>query len=339
MTGHNSKLGYRYATLNRIIFILTFVHSNTTIMKKLIFMLMMVGGVNCYGQLTMTHGEVFNYDVGDEFCVQYKEIAYQQSWPPYWLQPYTYYKTTILSKSFSSLMDTVFYNCKNETQQNVYVLNAAQTNYEWQSTYSIQNTSLYYTDLNSPIQNYPFAYFFNEPCYSDSIDSVYIDTLQYCNRKIWHMNPIDSACLEPANETWDYVSGCGGPYYFYMEYFSGPLGISSKLIYYKKGNDTCGSYINMATGFSETDNPKFEITLYPNPTSGIFTIESTSAKLTSIKIMNVLGECVYHSEIRNSNVTQSLSKSEINLTGVSKGIYFLQANTAAGIVNKKIMVE
>lgn len=85
-------------------------------------------------------------------------------------------------------------------------------------------------------------------------------------------------------------------------------------------------------GTSELQTPNSEITLYPNPTSGIFTIESTSAKLTSIKIMNVLGECVYQSEIRNS-------KSEINLTGVSKGIYFLQANTTAGIVNKKIMVE
>jgi len=85
-------------------------------------------------------------------------------------------------------------------------------------------------------------------------------------------------------------------------------------------------------GISELQTPNSAFTLYPNPTSGIITIESTSAKLTSIKIMNVLGECVYQSEIRNS-------KSEINLTGVSKGIYFLQANTAAGIVNKKIMVE
>jgi len=80
------------------------------------------------------------------------------------------------------------------------------------------------------------------------------------------------------------------------------------------------------------EQSKNDIEIFPNPTSGIFTIESTFAKLTSIKIMNVLGECVYHSEIRNS-------KSEINLTGVSKGIYFLQANTADGIVNKKIMVE
>ncbi len=90
--------------------------------------------------------------------------------------------------------------------------------------------------------------------------------------------------------------------------------------------------LNSTTGIADLENTQSTITLYPNPTSGIFTIESTSAKLSSIKIMNVLGECVYQSEIRNS-------KSEIILTGVSKGIYFLQANTAAGIMNKKIMVE
>ena len=85
-------------------------------------------------------------------------------------------------------------------------------------------------------------------------------------------------------------------------------------------------------GIEENTNPE-SLTLYPNPATTTFTIESTN-KIRSIKVINVIGEVVSTSSPTGN------SKTTIDLSGVAKGIYFVQiTDENKTVVNKKIVVQ
>ena len=74
-----------------------------------------------------------------------------------------------------------------------------------------------------------------------------------------------------------------------------------------------------------------QLEIYPNPSNGEFTIESTS-KIESIKVFNILGETIYQTAKDNLQAT-------INLSSQPKGIYFVQVKTEKGILNRKIVIQ
>ena len=87
------------------------------------------------------------------------------------------------------------------------------------------------------------------------------------------------------------------------------------------------------------DEGRGTVSVYPNPSMGVFTIQSsdpsTPLRVTSIEIINVLGEKVY-----SGSNTPHLTSYEIDLRKQPKGIYFYKIegenkNTATG----KIIIE
>ncbi len=89
---------------------------------------------------------------------------------------------------------------------------------------------------------------------------------------------------------------------------------------------------NDPTGIMEhPNNPVVQATVFPNPTTGIFTIES-SENISAIEIMNLNGEKVYSEKMLNA-------KSEILNLDIPNGIYFLEITTEQGIAMKKIIIE
>tara|TARA_R110000782_G_scaffold5853_3_gene20254 strand:- start:47837 stop:49099 length:1263 start_codon:yes stop_codon:yes gene_type:complete len=72
------------------------------------------------------------------------------------------------------------------------------------------------------------------------------------------------------------------------------------------------------------------ISIYPNPTNGIFSIEADN--MESIEITSITGEIVKELVI-NNNITT------IDLTSFSSGIYFAKIVTNKGSVIKKIVLE
>ena len=87
------------------------------------------------------------------------------------------------------------------------------------------------------------------------------------------------------------------------------------------------------SGLGVTNFKSSSISIYPNPTTGFFTIQS-SEKISSIKIVNVLGEKVYEQAISHKR-----TESSVDLSKQQSGIYFLQLKTTEGIVTKKIIVQ
>lgn len=74
------------------------------------------------------------------------------------------------------------------------------------------------------------------------------------------------------------------------------------------------------------------LSLYPNPTTGIFTLEVRNNEKGEIKVLNILGNIIYQSNISNS-------KSEINLSDFPAGIYSVHVQLGKMIYNKKLIVQ
>lgn len=91
------------------------------------------------------------------------------------------------------------------------------------------------------------------------------------------------------------------------------------------------THANSIAGISQNLADKNNITVFPNPTSGIFTIISKENEYKLI-ITNVLGEHVYQSEIKNP-------KAEIDLSKYPAGIYFINITTEKGTAIQKLIIN
>ena len=79
------------------------------------------------------------------------------------------------------------------------------------------------------------------------------------------------------------------------------------------------------------------INIYPNPSNGIFSIQS-SEKISAIEIINVLGEKIYSLD-PSTSLRVTNQKAEINLSKQPKGIYFIKINSENEITTRKIIIE
>ena len=86
------------------------------------------------------------------------------------------------------------------------------------------------------------------------------------------------------------------------------------------------------TSVSENQYDK-TIVVYPNPSSGIFTVQSSQSKILGLNIYNVLGEMVYQTTVNN------MHKTEIAIPGIANGIYQIHIVTDQGTTNRKIMIS
>lgn len=74
------------------------------------------------------------------------------------------------------------------------------------------------------------------------------------------------------------------------------------------------------------------ISVYPNPASENFTLTSNKIQLERLKILNVLGEIIYESNIASKT-------SSFNIVGYPAGIYFLHLKCPQGTAVKKLVIK
>lgn len=70
---------------------------------------------------------------------------------------------------------------------------------------------------------------------------------------------------------------------------------------------------------------------YPNPAGGIFNIEYRE-EIREVRVTNVLGQVVYHSEVANNN-------NKVDLSNQPQGLYWLYISTAEGYGVKQITIR
>ncbi|MBK7087296.1 MAG: T9SS type A sorting domain-containing protein [Flavobacteriales bacterium] len=87
---------------------------------------------------------------------------------------------------------------------------------------------------------------------------------------------------------------------------------------------------NASAGVQENDH-LIGITMYPNPSEGLFTINTTEAGRYLVDVMNILGEMVQSTSFNNSM--------NMDLTGLAKGVYTVRVSNEAGSTVQKVTIR
>ncbi|MBL4753562.1 MAG: T9SS type A sorting domain-containing protein, partial [Flavobacteriales bacterium] len=102
--------------------------------------------------------------------------------------------------------------------------------------------------------------------------------------------------------------------------------------------DTVFLNVSISTSIDDYDKAQFEVGIYPNPNTGLFTVVvkgGYSDKLTLI-IYDGRGQLVEQSSLQLSGVGY---QDNMDLTHLGAGLYFLQFQTDRGIVSRKVVVQ
>jgi hypothetical protein len=78
-----------------------------------------------------------------------------------------------------------------------------------------------------------------------------------------------------------------------------------------------------------------DILIYPNPVSGLVTIESSTGSIRSVTVLNLLGEAV----LQVGNVGRDVRPTRLDMSKLPVGTYFLRIETERGTKVRKVVRE
>ncbi len=171
----------------------------------------------------LTYGETFNFNVGDEiYWTLYSAYCYI---PTYNNQNYK----KVISKTYSALHDTIFYQFSN-----IQLINEQDPPYNLKSqSLSKFNSSFVVTNLNDTI----FILNGTDSTNLNITATHYLDTVRYCNKYVSSLQNhdfehwSDTLCIEGLGWFFTESAACGSNGSYYEEQLAG----------YKKGTDSCGN--------------------------------------------------------------------------------------------------
>lgn len=237
------------------------------------------------GQDISTVGEIYDYELGDIFHIDYSAGGNGQG-----INSIT--NVEIIEKYYSPNSDTVFY-VRDVDYQEISSLNPV-----WTFEYYID--TIYYNRLDSLI-------------HFGQIDSVYSDPDFYNERLINFRQEVTEYYIHERK----FVNGCGYVWSYYQDYVYDSQS-TIQLVYYKKGNEEWGIPIPV----SIKDNPYmiFDINVYPNPVEEdliTFDFQKTlQHDNIELRCFNVIGELVHVEKIY-----QHQGESTLNVIDWDKGMY------------------
>lgn len=140
-----------------------------------------------------------------------------------------------------------------------------------------------------------------------------------------------NSCIDPADDLPDMIEN-------YMDYAAetcmnsftqGQIDVMRGVLELQR----CG-LINACIDVSTNDlNAAKEITLFPNPNAGIFSLSSETKDLSTyqIRLTDISGRTIQHLQLNNST--------EIDVTSKSKGLYFLEFDNGVERFVKKLLIN
>lgn len=256
-----------------------------------------------YGPLegqTLTVGEVFNYEVGDEFHIR----SSSHSAAP------VVDRLTVIEKSYSKTKDTVFYS----------IANNGYTYDPWNVVARIDTQKLFYTSLSSPIFDAQLNAWEKELTLNR--DSMIIDTISTADSALCSTskNAFHARTREFEHQR-AYAKGLG---FIYDRSFgiNGVVdGYGRYMFYFKKGNATCGKP-DLKNSVPK-NKPAFKIQVFPNPASDALFITSTnnSQEPVFVEILSLKGETLM-------NAALQMPTTKLSIKNLPAGTYLVRSKTS-----------
>ncbi|MDY0344025.1 MAG: T9SS type A sorting domain-containing protein [Lentimicrobium sp.] len=248
-------------------------------------------------QELMTIGEVFDFEVGDEFH-SHSEMAQAMANGD---------RMSITDKYYSADSDTVFY----VEQHNVYWSELSWEGGEPHLVYhygSHENT-IYYTNLNAPISEYDEGFLFNQQSYTTS---------RFCDSLVNACSYEVGPGFENDYFSREYGKGLGLVSAFHSSAVNGGgTLLNDKLFYYKKNGLTCGSPDLTGVNVERIAAKESGFVVYPNPAQyEIYLINNATTLSYVFFIMDGGGGVI-------STGISSATEQALPLGNYRPGIYFL----------------
>ncbi len=83
---------------------------------------------------------------------------------------------------------------------------------------------------------------------------------------------------------------------------------------------------------ANVNNQLVDFSVYPNPGTGVFTIEMNDELNATVEVYDALGKKV-------KTIQQNGFKSVLDLTGFPKGMYMINITSEGQLVSKKIVLQ
>lgn len=258
------------------------------------------------GQELMTIGEVFDFEINDEFYFRSSLNGQSPNAD----------RITIIDKYYSQNGDTVNYvESHNSYWTDIIWEPEPYLEYHfWTSTGTVK-----YYDLDSSIYYYDIGFQDDTIIFYNECDSL----INMCEYSI-------GGGFEPDFYRNTYGRGIGqvGEY---MEY-GGVMdpAVNTNLFYYKKNGVECGMPDTTTVGINDDFKQYKEFEIYPNPAKEILHIDNASG--SHVQLFSITGSLISESKIKTDHF-------ELKLNGVPEGMYYLRFEKDLEIQTKKIIVQ
>lgn len=248
-------------------------------------------------QELMTIGEVFDFEVGDEFHSHSKMTQAMENGD----------RMSIIDKYYSSDNDTVFYVEQHNTYRTELSWEGGEPHFIYHFNTSIQTKS--YTDLSAPISEYDDGFLLNQQSYSSS---------QFCDSLINKCSYQVGPGFENDNYRRAYGKGLGRVSAFHSSGMNGGVTfLDDELFYYKKNGLTCGSPDLTGVSVESIAAKESGFSIFPNPTqSEIHLLNKATSRPFEYAVMDGTGRIISSGKL-------SATESTLQLANYKPGVYFL----------------
>lgn len=274
--------------------------------KTLLTLLIFVTYLSINGQELMTIGDVFKFEVGDEFQIEGTATN----------EPPNADRIKIIEKYYSTNEDTLFYVRFHDSYY-TYIENG-----ELQYSFWTKTDTVSYTNLDSSIVYFDQGFELNQ----------YIENSeQLCNSLINGCAYESGPSFEPDYINNEYGKGLGQTYAYYYAYQAHAVLWENTLFYYKKGEFECGIPDTLTVGIDEVNSYQHKFTIYPNPVNSFINIK-TESQLDSYQciIMNLKGEIILSEQLKGQ-------QNRINIDYLDNGIYIMQIKYGNHLITRKFI--
>lgn len=115
----------------------------------------------------------------------------------------------------------------------------------------------------------------------------------------------------------------------------GPTSSKTTAVGDKYVNTIVMDWVASGLNVNENISPNTKVTIYPNPTAGIFDIEFKN-EIKLIKVSNLLGQVVYEEKVAQSAAG---TKKNMDLSRFENGIYIINVSNNEGTSNYKVVLD